>query len=566
MLRRTFLGGAAAAAAAPFLPARPALAQGGRASVLRFVPQSDLTIVDPVTTTAYVTRNHALMVFDQLYGLDAQLTPQPQMVEGHAVEEDGRRWTFRLREGLRFHDGEPVRGRDCVASIRRWAQRDSLGQALMARTDALEAPDDRTFVIRLKRPYGLMLETLAKLGPPVLVIMPERLAATDPAQQIPELIGSGPFRFNTKERLVGARVVYDRNPDYRPRENGPVSWVAGPKRVHFERVEWQVMPDPGTAAAALQNGEVDWWENPISDLVPTLQAHPQIATQLASPLGNLGTGVMNHLYPPFDKPAVRRVVLEALSQADFMAAAAGDDPKLWRKDVGLFTPGTAMATDAGLDVLTRPRDLAKAKRDLVAAGYKGERVVLMSTSENPVLGALGEIMHDLLQRLGMNVQYVVSDWGTLVTRRASKAPPDQGGWNHLQHHLDRPRHGQPGRGAGPTLRRPEGLLRLAGPARAGEPARGLDRGAGPGRAPGDRGPDADPGDARRAVPADRPVLLPDGLPVRPSGRGRRPVRLLERPPRLTGGASWPPVAAPAAGRFADTRLSARRRRPDPGNP
>jgi peptide/nickel transport system substrate-binding protein len=163
--------------------------------------------------------------------------------------------------------------------------------------------------------------------------------------------------------------------------------------------------------------------------VPTLQAHPQIATQLASPLGNLGTGVMNHLYPPFDKPAVRRVVLEALSQADFMAAAAGDDPKLWRKDVGLFTPGTAMATDAGLDVLTRPRDLAKAKRDLVAAGYKGERVVLMSTSENPVLGALGEIMHDLLQRLGMNVQYVVSDWGTLVTRRASKAPPDQGGWN-----------------------------------------------------------------------------------------------------------------------------------------
>ncbi|GAN48166.1 ABC transporter substrate-binding protein (plasmid) [Methylobacterium radiotolerans] len=429
MLRRTFLGGTAAAAAAPFLPARPALAQGGRASVLRFVPQSDLTIVDPVTTTAYVTRNHALMVFDQLYGLDAQFTPQPQMVEGHTVEEDGRRWTFRLRESLRFHDGEPVRGRDCVASIRRWAQRDSLGQALMARTDALEAPDDRTFVIRLKRPYGLMLETLAKLGPPVLVIMPERLAAIDPAQQIPELIGSGPFRFNAKERLVGARVVYDRNPDYRPREDGPVSWVAGPKRVHFERVEWQVMPDPGTAAAALQNGEVDWWENPISDLVPTLQAHPQIATQLASPLGNLGTGVMNHLYPPFDKPAVRRVVLEALSQADFMAAAAGDDPKLWRKDVGLFTPGTAMATDAGLDVLTRPRDLAKAKRDLVAAGYKGERVVLMSTSENPVLGALGEIMHDLLQRLGMNVQYVVSDWGTLVTRRASKAPPDQGGWN-----------------------------------------------------------------------------------------------------------------------------------------
>jgi peptide/nickel transport system substrate-binding protein len=213
MLRRSFLSGAAAAGTLPFLPARPALAQTARASVLRYVPQSDLTIVDPVTTTAYITRHHALMVFDQLYGLDAQLKPQPQMVEGHTVEEDGKLWTFRLRDGLRFHDGEPVRGRDCIASIRRWAQRDSLGQALIARTDAMSAPDDRSFVIRLKRPYGLMLETLAKLGPPVLVIMPERLAATDPAQQIPEVIGSGPFRFNAKERLVGARVVYDRNPE-----------------------------------------------------------------------------------------------------------------------------------------------------------------------------------------------------------------------------------------------------------------------------------------------------------------------------------------------------------------
>ncbi|WP_279594547.1 ABC transporter substrate-binding protein [Methylobacterium sp. E-066] len=429
MLRRTFLGGVAAAGTTPFLSARSALAQAGRASVLRFVPQSDLTIVDPVTTTAYITRHHALMVFDQLYGLDAQLKPQPQMVEGHTVEDDGKLWTFRLRDGLKFHDGELVRGRDCIASIRRWAQRDSLGQALVARTDAMTTPDDRSFVIRLKRPYGLMLETLAKLGPPALVIMPERLAMTDPAQQIPEVIGSGPFRFNTKERLVGARVVYDRNPDYQPRADGAVSWAAGPKRVHFERVEWHVMPDPGTAAAALQNGEVDWWENPINDLLPTLQRSPQIVTQLASRLGNLGTAVLNHLYPPFDKPAIRRVVLEALSQEDFMAAAGGDDRKLWRTGVGLFTPETPMANDAGLDVLMRARDIERSKRDLIAAGYKGEPVVLMSASDNPVLGALGEVMNDLLKRLGMNVQYVVSDWGTLVTRRASKAPPDQGGWN-----------------------------------------------------------------------------------------------------------------------------------------
>ena len=428
MDRRNLLTGTAALAASAGLPRR-ALAQPARDRVLRYVPQSDLTIIDPVVTTAYVTRNHALMVWDQLYGLDQALKPQPQMVDGHTVEGDGKLWTFRLREGLRFHDGEPVRGRDCVASIRRWAQRDSLGQALMARTDEMAAPDDRTFTIRLKRPFGAMLDTLAKLGPPALVIMPERLAATDPSQQIREVVGSGPFRFNAAERLVGSRVVYDRNPDYRPREGGVASWAAGPKRVHFDRVEWTVMPDPGTAAAALQRGEVDWWEDPVNDLLPAIERSPDIATRLVSRLGTMGTGIFNHLHPPFDKAAVRRVILEAASQEDFMTAVAGTDPKMIDARVGIFTPGTPMANEAGLDVVTRKRDLAASRAALAAAGYAGEPVVLLSPSDNPYLSVLGDVTLDLLKKLGMNVLYQTSDWGTLVARRASKAPPGQGGWS-----------------------------------------------------------------------------------------------------------------------------------------
>ncbi|MEE7439758.1 ABC transporter substrate-binding protein [Methylobacterium oryzae] len=429
MLRRSFLRAAAAAGAASFLPARPALAQNARQRTLRFVPQADVTILDPLTTSAYVTRNHALLVFDQLFAIDGDLRPQPQMVEGHTVEDDGKRWTFRLREGLKFHDGEPVRGRDCVASIRRWAPRDNLGQLLLARTDAMEALDDRSFTIRLNRPYGLMLATLSKLGPPALLILPERLAVLDPKQQLPEVVGSGPFRFNARERIIGARVVYDRNPDYVPRANGEVSGVAGPKRVHFDRVEWTTMPDPSTAAAALKNGEVDWWENPINDLLPTLRADRGIVTPLSGRLGTMGTGVMNHLHPPFDNPAVRRVLLEALSQEDFMTAINGTDPNLIRTGVGLFAPDTAMASDVGLEALTRPRDLERSKRDLIAAGYKGERVVLLAAGDLPRLAAMGDVMNDLLKRIGMNVQHAVSDWGSMVTRRANKAPPDQGGWN-----------------------------------------------------------------------------------------------------------------------------------------
>lgn len=425
MLRRDLLLTGTAAAAL----AHPALAQPANARTLRYVPQADLTVIDPVVTTAYVTRHHALMVWDQLYGLDGNLRPQPQMVEGHTVEDDGKRWTFRLREGLLFHDGEPVRGRDCVASVRRWAKRDGLGQVLMSRVAEMAAPDDRTFTIRLDRPFGPMLDALAKIGPPALFVMPERLAETDPSQQIKEVIGSGPFRFVPGERVVGARAVYERNPAYRPREGGEPSWAAGPKRVHFDRVEWNIMPDPATATAALQTGEVDWWENPPNDLLPALRRGRDIRLKRGSPLGTIGTGVFNCLHPPFDKPAVRRAVLRAMSQADFMTAAAGAERELWRDGVGVFTPGTPLANDAGLEAITAPRDLERSRRELREAGYSGERVVVLAPSDQPALAALGEVGADLFRRLGVEVDYRVSDWGTLVQRRASREPPDKGGWN-----------------------------------------------------------------------------------------------------------------------------------------
>ncbi len=423
MQRRTFLAGAAAA-----LPLAHAVAQTGKASVLRYVPQADVTVIDPVMTTAYITRFHATMVWDQLYGIDSKLQPQPQMVQGHTVEDDGKLWTFTLRDGLRFHDGEKVRGRDCVASIKRWAARDPMGQILLTRVAEMAAPDDNRFTIRLTRPFSLVLNCLAKIGPPALVVMPERIAATDPFQSIKEIVGSGPFRYVADERVVGSKVVYARNADYLPRPGGEPNWLAGPKIVHFDRVEWTVEPDPGTAAAALENGEVDWWENPPNDLLPALGRSKNVRTEDTGPLGILGTGVFNHLHPPFDKPAVRRIILEATSQADFMTAAAGTNKEMWREGVGFFAPGCPMSSDAGLPKGPK-RDIDTLRKALRDAGYQGEKIVMMAPSDQAVLMAEDAVGLDMFQKLGMDVDYQVMDWGTLVQRRAKKDPPAQGGWN-----------------------------------------------------------------------------------------------------------------------------------------
>ncbi|TCZ57958.1 ABC transporter substrate-binding protein [Roseicella aquatilis] len=425
--RDLFLGGAGLALGGTL--AAPALAQPAASRVLKFIPQADLGILDPHITTAYVTRHHAFLVFDTLYGMDAEFRVTPQMAAGHAVEEDGRRWTITLRPGLKFHDGTPVTAKDCVASIRRWSGRHPLGQELNARLEEMSAADDQRIVFRLKRPYPLLAEALGSLVTPCCFIMPERLAKQDTSKPITEMVGSGPFRFKADERVQGSRFVYERFEGYVPREDGTPSWTAGPKRVNLNRVEWIVTPDPSTAAAALQNGEMDWWEQPTTDLLPLIQRNRNIVVENPNPTGLVGWGRFNHLHPPFNNPAIRRALMAAVSQDDYMTAVAGTDRSLWRDHVGFFPPETPFASDAGMEALKGPRDFDKVKRDLAAAGYKGEKVVLLAATDFPILNALAQVGNDMLRRAGMNVDFVATDWGSVVARRASREPPERGGWS-----------------------------------------------------------------------------------------------------------------------------------------
>ena len=404
----------------------PAVARADGSKVLRFIPSSDVTVLDPVWTTVYSTRNHGLLVFDTLYGIDAGYASRPQMVAGHVVEDNGRLWRLSLRRGLRFHDGTPVLARDCVASIRRWARRDAAGQTLAAYTDEISAADDSTILFRLKRPFPLLPDVLGKVISSICAIMPERLASTDPFTAITQMVGSGPFRYKADERVTGSLAVYEKFDGYVPREEGITQWTSGPKRAFVDRVEWHVMPDQGTAAASMQRGEMDWWESVPSDLMPLLG---RIQRRISEPTGFIGFLRLNELQPPFDNPAIRRVLLQAINQQEYMEAVKGDDPASYHVPVGFFCPGLPMATQVGLKTFTGDRDYGAARRALVAAGYKSEPVVVMGITDADSLKALGNMTVDLLQRIGFVVDYQETDYGTVVQRRTKRDPVDHGGWS-----------------------------------------------------------------------------------------------------------------------------------------
>ncbi len=414
-------------AAALLLPA-PNIVRAQDAKVLKFVPYADVAILDPIFTGGYFVRTHALAVWDTLYGLDENFQPQPQMVEGHTVSADGRTWTLTLRPGMVFHDGSRVLARDAVASVKRWGARDTFGQALMAATEELSATDDRTLVFRLKRPFPQLPAALARTSTLIPAIMPERIAQTDPFKQIQEIVGSGPYRYLAAERVTGALHAYARHEGYVPRGGTP-SFTAGPRIAHFDRVEFQVMPDPATAVAALQTGQVDWVEEPLMDLLPILRSNKDIVVEVKDPSGMAAVLRLNHLHPPFDNPAIRRVVLRAVNQTECMQAVAGEDRNLWSDQLGFFSVGSPLQNDAGMQALTGPKDYDQLRKDPVAAGYKGEKVVFVAGQNVPRVSAVCEVVASAMRKIGMEVDYVASDWGAVLQRMANPRPVTEGGWN-----------------------------------------------------------------------------------------------------------------------------------------
>ena len=407
-------------AAAAF--AAPAYAQ----TTLKVALHSDLKIVDPIWTTALISTHHGNMVYDTLFALDDKFEVKPQMVDKWEVSPDKLTWTFTLRDGLEWHDGKPVTAEDCVASIKRWGAKDSMGQKLLGVVTELSAPNAKTIKMVLKQPYGLVLESLGKSSSNVAFMMPKEVASTDPNTQITDATGSGPFIFKKDEWKAGEKAVYVKNPKYKPRPE-PASGLAGGKVAKVDRVEWIWIPDTSTQVNALINGEVDLVEIVPPDLLPLLAKEKNIKTMVTNTAGRQYAMRFNVLFKPFDNPKVRQAVLYALSQKEFLDANVGN-PEYYKECKSLFPCGSPLESTKGWeDKLSG--NVAKAKELLAAAGYDGTPVVLLHQTDTSGHNNLATVAKPQLEKIGLKVDLQPMDWQTLVARRAKKDAPDKGGWS-----------------------------------------------------------------------------------------------------------------------------------------
>jgi peptide/nickel transport system substrate-binding protein len=358
--------------------------------------------------------------------VDSKLRPHPQMAEGHTVSDNGRVWEIKLRDGLKFHDGEPVLARDCAASLKRWGARDIFGQTLASFVEEWGTKDDRTIRISLKAPFPMLPNALGKPNGMIAAMMPERLAKTDPNKQVTEMVGSGPYRFLKDEYVSGSSAAYRRFENYVPRDE-KAEWTSGGKRANIEMVQWRTIPDMSTAAAALQNGEADWWEQTQPDMIPMMRKRADLTVAATNPIGYVGVMRFNHLNAPFNNPAIRRAVLLGLRQEDYMRAVTGNDTNAFKECKSLFPCGTQYGQELGKDLITGDLDAARAA--LKAAGYNNEKVVIINPADVASIAPFGHVTYDYFRKLGLNVELADTDWGTVIQRRNNKGPVDQGGWS-----------------------------------------------------------------------------------------------------------------------------------------
>lgn len=397
------------------------------AQTVRIAISSDLRVFDPIATAEEATANHGLAIYDTLFAVDSKLMPKPQMVETWAVSGDKRTYTFHLRDGLGWHDGTPVTASDCVASIRRWGELAPSGQLLMASVKDISKKDDKTFTIELKEPLSILIDLLAGVTTPLLFIMREKDADRPASEQVTANIGSGPFKFNRELAKPGASFTYDRNEKYVPRQEPP-DGLAGGKIVKVGRAVWNIIPDQQTALAALQAGEIDFLPNPPVDLYSTIESDSNLALEVQNTSGSDLIMRMNHLQKPFNNVKARQAMLHLIDQEAFRRVVT-PDPKYGRTVISIFGNTSPVSNDENTGWYKEGGNPEKAKQLFNEAGYSGEKVVILDSTDWPQAHNAAQLLAQALKKIGINAELAPSDWGGVAARRQKKDPVEEGGWS-----------------------------------------------------------------------------------------------------------------------------------------
>ena len=402
------------------------MARAQTKTTINTVMHSPLRVLDPIITTAHITRNHGYMIYDTLIATDKDNKIRPQMLQDWKASADGRTYTFKLRDGLKWHDGGAVTAEDCVASIKRWATQDKMGQLLTSEMAGMKVVDATTFEISMKEPSDLAVRALAKPSGVAPFMMPKRIADTPPTQAITQHIGSGPFKMVMAEFKPGVQVVYEKNTDYVPRTDA-ASGLAGGKKVFVDRVKWIATPDAMTSVNALVNGEIDYLEQLPFDLEPIVRANKNLTIKVLDPQGYQTVMRMNHLHAPFNNKKIRLAAMYAVGQEPVLQAVIGN-PTYYKTCAALFGCDAPYASQEGAEISVKANP-KKAQELLKEAGYDGTPVVILQPTDTPSVNSQPVVIAQALRAAGFKVDMQAMDWQTVVTRRAVQAPPKEGGWN-----------------------------------------------------------------------------------------------------------------------------------------
>ncbi|MER8634394.1 ABC transporter substrate-binding protein [Mesorhizobium opportunistum] len=394
------------------------------ADTLRVIADTDLKTVDPIVTTSGTTLVHAYLIYDKLFEFDKDGIARPQLADKVDTSADKKSYTITLRKGLKFSDGGPITTDDVLQSLKRWASRDQTGQLLAARLKEMTKVDDLTFRVELSQPFDVPAALAGITGNPAF-IMPKRVASLPPTDQLTDTTGSGPYKFDYSSWKPGQTRVYTKNPNYIPR-NDPPSFFAGKKEATFDKIEMSYVPDANTAMAEMLTGQQDIWPGPPMDNALALKGNPDLV--VAKGFFTQGLYVLNHVVPPFDNVKAREALTYLIDQAEINRAAVGDQ-EFWHTCYAFLTCEGTYGDESAYSGHRGAADFEKAKKLLEEAGYDGKPIVVLDPTDWSEAHARALYMAQQLRKAGAQVDLQAMDWSTLTSRRTSKAPTSEGGWN-----------------------------------------------------------------------------------------------------------------------------------------